>query len=57
MILHILVRETRIGVRLARNPKGVVIASDFLHFFCNWQSGQMKSQNAISLKYLRIAMS
>jgi hypothetical protein len=36
MILHILVRETRVGVRLAGNPKGVVILSDFLHFFRNW---------------------
>ena len=32
MILHILGRETRIGVRLAGNPKGVVISSDFPHF-------------------------
>jgi hypothetical protein len=32
MILHELVRETRIGVKLAGNPKGVVISSDFLRF-------------------------
>ena len=32
MILYVSVRETRIGVKLAGNPKRVVISSDFLHF-------------------------
>ena len=43
MILHILGRETRIGVRLAGDPKEVVISSDFLHFLFSVTSSRDRS--------------